>query len=43
MSCAWMLLLEGKKRFYLIPYDKEDKIKDWLEKGPIFTSPERIA
>ena len=38
-----MILLEGKKRFYFIPYEKEDQIKYWLEQGPIFTSPESIS
>ena len=38
-----MILIEGKKRFYFIPYDEEEKIKDWLGKGPVFTSTGKIA
>lgn len=38
-----MILLEGKKRFYFVPYEKQDKIKHWLDKDePAFTSEERI-
>ena len=42
-SCAWMLVLEGKKRFYLIPPEAEEKVQHWLDVGPIFTSKERVA
>ena len=38
-----MIVLQGKKRFYLIPPEAEEKVQHWLDAGPIFTSEERVA
>ena len=38
-----MIVLEGRKRFYLISPKQEEKIKHWTDRGPIFTSKERVA
>jgi len=38
-----MIMLEGKKRFYLIPPEAEEKLQHWLDIGPVFTSWERVA
>ena len=42
ISCCWMILLEGKKRFYLMPPTAEKKIKSWYNKGPVFISNEKV-
>ena len=38
-----MILLEGEKKFYLIPPEVEEQMKHWFGVGPVFTSQERVA
>ena len=41
--CAWMLVLKGTKRFYLIPSSHRDEVeKNWIDRGPVFISQDKV-